>query len=114
LQRRRPVLASQAQLSDFSIRYDPRRDHSTWPLNYLSAANSGFHKISNEGRANARSTDFGFFRGRSGSIFGAVSMKPIIFVENTMSSKHGIFSENAGSRAFCDMFTAVLSFVYTP
>jgi hypothetical protein len=68
-----------------------------------------------ERRASKRSLNrFRLFPGRSGSIFGAVSMKPIIFVENTMSSKHGIFSENAGSRAFCDMFTAVLSFVYTP
>jgi hypothetical protein len=111
LQRRRPVLASQAQLSDFSIRYDPRRDHSTWPLNYLSAPNSDAHEISmgkNKGRANARSTVFDFFPDSRGTIsFGALSMKPIIFIENRMSQR-AIVSENAGSRTFCDLFTAVM------
>jgi hypothetical protein len=36
-----------------------------------------------------------------------LSMKPIIFIENR-TSQRAIVSENAGSRTFCDLFTAVM------
>ena len=47
------------------------------------------------------------------ALFRWLSMKPIIFIENTMS-QHAIVSESAGSRTFCDQFAAVMCHLFTP